>query len=59
MKRIYKNWAVHNLIAHPLSEVIYWFVRPFGKDRATDVSGWIHDLTVPDETGTERGRCSD
>jgi len=34
------GWAVHNLIAHPLSEVVFWL----GSERA---SNWIHDNTVP------------
>lgn len=38
-------WAIHNLIAHPLSEVTYWLgylllpIRDFGN--------WFHDITVP------------
>jgi hypothetical protein len=38
-------WAVHNLIAHPISEITYWIgalippVRRFGE--------WLHDLTIP------------
>jgi hypothetical protein len=38
-------WAVHNLIAHPISEVTHWLgyvvppVRDFGL--------WLHDVTVP------------
>ncbi len=56
MKYLYKNWTVHNLIAHPLSEIVYWLVRPFGKHRATDTSGWIHDLTIPKhKAGNGRG----
>ena len=43
MKRIYKNWTVHNLIAHPLSEII-WLLT-FGK--AERLSGWVHDVTLP------------
>lgn len=33
-------WAIHNLIAHPLSEIVYWI----GLRR---LSGWIHDETIP------------
>ena len=47
MNRIYKNWFVHNMFAHPLSEIVYWLVRPFGKKKAEDVSGAIHDSTIP------------
>lgn len=42
-------WAVHNLIAHPLSEPVYWL---FGERAA----GWVHDITVPKhKKGTGRG----
>ena len=47
MSRIYKNWPIHNLIAHPLSEIVYWIIRPSGKTRADDISNWIHDITIP------------
>jgi len=50
MHRIYRNFPVHNLIAHPLSEIAYWIVRPFGKLRATKVSTFIHDCTLPRNT---------
>ena len=48
MRKIYKNWFVHNMFAHPLSEVAYWFVRPLGDKKARDVSGVIHDCTIPE-----------
>lgn len=41
-------WAVHNVIAHPLSEVLFWI----GMRRASE---WVHDATVPRHT-TENGR---
>ena len=47
MSWIYRNWLVHNLVAHPVSEIVYWLVRPFGRHRAEVVSGWIHDSTLP------------
>ena len=43
------RWSVHNLIAHPLSEVVY----QIGFE---DLSNRIHDATVPvHEKGTGRG----
>lgn len=48
MNKIYKNWFVHNMVAHPLSEIVYWMTRPFGIKRAEDVSGVIHDCTIPE-----------
>lgn len=43
------GWALHNLIAHPLSELLYWL---FGETAAN----WIHDITIPDhEPGFGRG----
>lgn len=42
-------WTIHNLIAHPLSE-IFWLV---GLERASDA---VHDWTIPEhEKGTGRG----
>ena len=55
--KIYKNWAVHNLIGHPLSEIVFWMVRPFaGREKAENIAGAIHDGTVPSHApGTGRG----
>jgi len=59
MSKLYKNWPVHNLIAHPLSEIVYWIIRlaPLvGKEKAEDISGWIHDITIPvHDVGEGRG----
>jgi hypothetical protein len=52
MKKLYKNWTVHNLFSHPVSEVVY--LLSFGK--AERLANWIHDVTVPDhKKGTGRG----
>ena len=50
MSKLYKNWTIHNLISHPLSEVAYWIVRPLGKKKSKDVSVWIHDISLPNTT---------
>ena len=43
------KWSLHNVIAHPLSELIYLI----GFERA---SNWIHDITVPEhESNMGRG----
>jgi hypothetical protein len=57
MKKLYKNWFVHNMIGHPLSEVAYWVaLLILGKDRAYDVSGAVHQATVPEHIkGEGRG----
>jgi len=34
------QWTIHNMIAHPLSELLF----QFGLDKA---SGALHDATVP------------
>ena len=36
--------SLHNIIAHPLSEIVYLI----GFERA---SNWIHDITAPDKMG--------
>ena len=42
-------WAIHNLIAHPLSEVLYWigFMRLGNK---------LHDATIPIHDTDKDGR---
>lgn len=42
-------WALHNLVAHPVSEVAWWLrLRRFGD--------WLHDATVPEHArGDGRG----
>ena len=43
------KWTLHNVVSHPLSELMYLT----GLERA---SNWIHDVTVPEhESGTGRG----
>jgi hypothetical protein len=50
IEKLWRNWTVHNLISHPLSEVV-WLVT-----RSEKWSGWVHDVTVPEhEKGTGRG----
>lgn len=48
MSRLWKNWTVHNVLARPLSEIVYWLARPFGKPAADKASGLIHDATLPE-----------
>lgn len=36
------------MIAHPLSEIVYWIFRPFGVKMAEDASGYVHDSTIPE-----------
>jgi len=40
LKKVYKNWAVHNILSHPLMYVI----NPLNKNLAKR----IHDITIPD-----------
>jgi hypothetical protein len=43
------QWTIHNLVAHPLSEVLY----QFGYE---DLGNRVHDATVPiHEKGNGRG----
>ena len=43
------KWSLHNIVAHPLSELVHLI----GFERA---SNWIHDITMPEhESGTGRG----
>ena len=60
MNKLWKNWTVHNIISHPVSEVLYLICLPFvGREKAENISGWIHDVTLPDQVrGTGRGLIS-
>jgi len=51
MSFIYRNWFVHNTLAHPLHELLYLVMRVllFGKTRSRTVSDWLHDVTLPVE----------
>lgn len=40
MRRDRFKWAVHNLIGHPVMEILGWFGM-------YELGGWIHDATVP------------
>ena len=44
------KWTLHNVVAHPLSELVHLI----GFKRA---SGWIHDVTLPDDhlAGIDQG----
>lgn len=43
------SWSLHNLVAHPLSEVLYLF-------GCEDLSNRLHDLTIPEHVeGEGRG----
>ena len=44
-----RNWTVHNMISHPLMEIAFWVLFPFGRERADRVSNWIHDISIPKE----------
>lgn len=39
------RWTLHNLIGHPLMEIL-WLLGAHG------MSTWIHDVTLPSETHT-------
>jgi hypothetical protein len=47
-------WTVHNIVAHPLSEVVYLAACAAGalkldtlSDCLEQASGYIHDVTIP------------
>jgi len=42
-------WAVHNLFAHPASELLYWV----GLGRIGD---WLHEQTIPIHNPKSEGR---
>jgi len=42
------RWTFHNVVAHPVSEIVHLV----GLGRLSD---WIHDSTIPPHERTERG----
>ena len=36
------KWTIHNIIAHPISEIAYLL-------GAKGFSTWIHDITIPED----------
>ena len=40
MKRIYKNWSVHNIVAHPLMQVLHLVGLP-------TLGDLLHAATLP------------
>jgi hypothetical protein len=43
------KWSLHNIVAHPLSDILY--LAGFEQ-----ISNWIHDASIPDhEPGEGRG----
>ena len=48
-RRPWKTWVVHNIVAHPASELLYWLGLGKLGDR-------LHDATVPEhKEGEGRG----
>ena len=43
------KWTLHNMVAHPLSELVY--LAGFEQ-----ISNWMHDITIPEhDPGAGRG----
>jgi len=56
MMRVWKNWTIHNILCHPISELFWLILRPFSEQWADKVSGMIHDSSIPcHKSGTGRG----
>lgn len=36
------RWTLHNLVGHPLSEVLHLAYLPVASD-------WVHNVTIPEE----------
>lgn len=54
MRKLYRNWTVHNIISHPLSEIIY--LVGLRTRRAEKLSHWVHNVSIPEhKPGTGRG----
>lgn len=40
MKRFYKNWPMHNIVAHPLMQILAWI-------GLVSMANKVHDATLP------------
>lgn len=40
MSRIFQNWPMHNLVAHPLMQIFEWLGLP-------GIAARVHDATLP------------
>ena len=47
--KIFRNWFIHNVIGHPVSEMLYWVILPFDPIKASVASVWFHDATCPNK----------
>lgn len=41
-EKIFKNYAFHNIFAHPLMQILQWAGKP-------DLANKVHDKTLPKE----------
>ena len=58
MNKIYKNWFVHNIFGHSISELLYWVLLPFSNMLATRASRWFHDVTCPSTRHNDEGQVA-
>lgn len=47
MKRFYKNWPMHNIVAHPLMQILAWI-------GLVSMANKVHDATLPPNAGIHR-----
>ncbi len=58
MNKIYKNWFIHNVFGHSISELLYWVIVPFSSTLASRASIWFHDTTCPSTLHNDEGKVS-
>lgn len=51
LSRLWKNRIVHNVVGHPLSEILYWFA-------GADWSEWMHCATEAPASDWDKGELS-
>ncbi len=54
MNKLYKNWFVHNVFGHSISELFYWALLPFNSLLAHRASVWFHDVTCPKKSDNRK-----
>ena len=50
------RWTIHNLVAHPVSEILYLLSILFKYSKLNDFGNQFHDSTIPEhQQGQGRG----
>ena len=46
MNRLWRNQIVHNIVCHPLAQIMFLVIRPFSAKHAEFAFDLIHDSSI-------------